>query len=240
MRRGLALAGRAIGHCISHALLLDLEHFGVLRLVRMLRAGVDLELAELGAPELVVGEHAAHGVADDLLGAASLELGVRLALDAAGIARVVVVHLLLGLVAGHDDLLGVDDDDEVAGVDVGRVDGLALAAQAVGDDGRRGGRGCGPWRRRRTTSSRSWKAWRRKSSCAHSFGSGKRARLGRAKGDYSESGRAAQHGRRGGDAGRGRAAPAGVSRGAGADLVAGVEAQHLAAEPALTASDAWP
>ena len=34
------------------------------------------------------------------------------------------------------DLLGVDDDDEVAGVAVRRVLGLALAAQRVGDLGR--------------------------------------------------------------------------------------------------------
>src|SRR5674476_161186 len=132
---GLAFAGRPVGHCIRHALLLDLEHFGPLRLVRMLRARIDLELAKLGAPELGVRQHAAHGVAHDLLGPAGLELGIRLALDTTGVAGMVVVHLLLGLVARDDDLVGVDDDDEIAGVDGGGVDDLALAAQAVRDDG---------------------------------------------------------------------------------------------------------
>ena len=47
-----------------------------------------------------------------------------------------VVELVVALVAGHRDLLGVDDDDEVAGVAVRRVLGLALAAQRVGDLGR--------------------------------------------------------------------------------------------------------
>ena len=56
--------------------------------------------------------------------------------QAPGIAGVVVVELGRALVAGHVDLLGVHDHDEVAGVDVGRVLGLALAAQHVRDLGR--------------------------------------------------------------------------------------------------------
>jgi hypothetical protein len=39
------------------------------------------------------------------------------------------------------DLLGVDDDDEVAGVDMRRVLRLALAAQGVGDAGRQPAQG---------------------------------------------------------------------------------------------------
>ena len=53
-----------------------------------------------------------------------------------GIAAVAPVELVGALVAGDRDLLGVDDDDEVAGVAVRRVLGLALAAQGVGDLGR--------------------------------------------------------------------------------------------------------
>ena len=44
-----------------------------------------------------------------------------------------MVHLLVELLAGDRDLLGVDDDDEVAGVDVRRVLRLVLAAERVGD-----------------------------------------------------------------------------------------------------------
>ena len=50
-----------------------------------------------------------------------------------GIARMLVVHLLVELLPGDRDLLGVHHDDEVAGVDVRREGGLALPAQAVGD-----------------------------------------------------------------------------------------------------------
>src|SRR5262249_11854621 len=55
-------------------------------------------------------------------------------LDAAGIAGVVVEHLVAQLVAGHLHLGGVDDDDVVAAIHVRRVGRLVLAAQAVGDD----------------------------------------------------------------------------------------------------------
>ena len=41
----------------------------------------------------------------------------------------VVVDLLLALAAGEDHLIGVDDDDVVAAVDMGGVGGLVLAAQ---------------------------------------------------------------------------------------------------------------
>ena len=44
-------------------------------------------------------------------------------------AGVAVVGLLLALAAGEPHLLGVHDDDEVARVDVGREDGVVLAAQ---------------------------------------------------------------------------------------------------------------
>src|SRR5581483_3013778 len=53
--------------------------------------------------------------------------------QAAGVAGVPVIHLLVQLVAGHRDLLRVHDDDEVAGVDVRREGRLALPAQALGD-----------------------------------------------------------------------------------------------------------
>src|SRR6185503_15844815 len=47
------------------------------------------------------------------------------------VTRVAVVALLLALVAGHRDLLGVDHDHEVTDVAMRRVLGLALAAQGV-------------------------------------------------------------------------------------------------------------
>ena len=58
-----------------------------------------------------------------------------LALEVADVAGETVVHLVLQLLAGHRDLLGIDHHQVVAGVDVRGVDGLVLAAQAVGQLG---------------------------------------------------------------------------------------------------------
>jgi hypothetical protein len=44
-----------------------------------------------------------------------------------------VVDLVVGLVAGDAELVRIDDDDEVTRIDVRRVDGFVLAAQAEGD-----------------------------------------------------------------------------------------------------------
>src|SRR5205823_10642305 len=50
-------------------------------------------------------------------------------LEAARVAGVAVGDLLLPLLAGQCDLRGVDDDHEVAGVDVRGIDRLVLAAE---------------------------------------------------------------------------------------------------------------
>src|SRR5262249_45923461 len=50
-------------------------------------------------------------------------------LDPADMAGVMVVDLLLHLASGEHNLLGVDDDDIVAAIDVGRVGRFVLAAQ---------------------------------------------------------------------------------------------------------------
>ena len=96
----------------------------------VLGALVDAQVTEDLAEERAAGQHALDGLLDDPLREAALEdeLG-RTLLDAAGIASVVVVHLLVALAAGQDDLVGVDDDDVVAAVDMGGVRRLVLAAQ---------------------------------------------------------------------------------------------------------------
>jgi hypothetical protein len=99
----------------------------------MLRARVDLQLRQLSAGEPVLRKHAADGCAQHL-GRPALELvAERAAPETAGVAGMPVIPLLVELVAGDGDLLGVDDDDEVARVDVRRVLRLPLAAERVGD-----------------------------------------------------------------------------------------------------------
>src|SRR5438132_9490475 len=99
----------------------------------MLRARVDLELGDLLPGEPVLRKHALYGGPEHLRRTPAELLAERAAAEAAGIARMAVVPLLVELVARDVDLLCVDDDDEVTGVHVRRVLRLALAAQRVGD-----------------------------------------------------------------------------------------------------------
>src|SRR5918996_2125785 len=112
---------------------LQLQRLRSLRLVRVLRACIDLELRQLRTREPVARQHALHRLAKDLRRPALELLAQCAAAQAARVARVAVVALLVELLAGDGDLLRVDHDDEVAGVDVRRVLRLVLAAEGVGD-----------------------------------------------------------------------------------------------------------
>ena len=84
--------------------------------------------------------------------------------QAAGIAGMLVVHLLLELLAGDGDLLRVDHDDEVARVDV-RGEDAACSCRAGGRrSASRGARESFPRRPRGTSRARSRRAWRCRSS----------------------------------------------------------------------------
>jgi hypothetical protein len=107
----------------------------------MIRASVDLELRDLPVRKAVSREHALDGLPDDLRGPPVELLRERSRPQAARIAGVTVVALLLELVPGHGDLLGIHDDDEVPGVDVRREFGLPLAAERVGNAGRQPAQG---------------------------------------------------------------------------------------------------
>ena len=73
---------------------------------------------------------------DDALGVLLHGLAEALELEAAEVARVAPVLLVLRLDAREDDLVGVDDHDKITGVGVGRELRLVLAAQ---NHRRRGG-----------------------------------------------------------------------------------------------------
>jgi len=92
-------------------------------------AAVHLELGQLLACEGVLGEHAADGLLDGLLGALGQQLLVGGGAQTAREARVAVGLLLDQLGAGQGNLVRVDDDDEVAGVNVRGEGRLVLAAQ---------------------------------------------------------------------------------------------------------------
>src|SRR5690349_23719754 len=104
-----------------------------LGLMRMIRTGVDLELSQLLRAEPVVRQHPLHGAADDLLRPPLQQVTERLLLEALRVAAVAGVDLALELVAGDRDAARVEDDDVVAGVEVGLEGGLVLALEDARD-----------------------------------------------------------------------------------------------------------
>src|SRR5919202_2978431 len=101
--------------------------------VRMPGPRVDLQLPHLPTGEPALRHHPVDGPAHDLLGAAPEHPLVARLLHAARVARVPPVHLLLGLLARDDHLLGVNHYHEIANVDVRGVVRLVLAAQDARD-----------------------------------------------------------------------------------------------------------
>src|ERR1700678_3314575 len=113
----------------------DVEHGRRLRCVRVVRTFIDPQVAELLLAQRPARKHALDRLLDDALGELALEdrLG-RPFLDAADIAAVVIVDLLVELAAGEHHLVRVDDDHVVAIIDVRGEARLVLAAQPRGDD----------------------------------------------------------------------------------------------------------
>src|SRR6185437_12543376 len=101
--------------CGPHVLAIHLGDIDLLRLlclVRMLGAGIDVQVAELAAAQRPARDHALDRLLDDTLGETALEdLARRALLDVTDIAGVLVIDLLLALAAGQDRMRGVDDND---------------------------------------------------------------------------------------------------------------------------------
>src|SRR6185369_15436872 len=88
-----------------------------------------LEFLDHRVAERALGQHALDGLFQRAAGMLGLHVAEVGGTDAARIARVAVVHLVLVFRARHTELGSIDDDDEVTGVDVRRVNGLVFAAQ---------------------------------------------------------------------------------------------------------------
>ncbi|EGE55630.1 hypothetical protein RHECNPAF_890042 [Rhizobium etli CNPAF512] len=102
----------------------------------MVGAGVDAQVLHLATAERATRNHAFDGLFEDALRKAAFDDLARGALlDAAGVTGVPVVDLVGILLAGENDLVGIDDDDVVAVVNMGGEGCLVLAAQAHSDDG---------------------------------------------------------------------------------------------------------
>src|ERR1700679_3533585 len=109
-----------------------LHRGGLLRVVRVVGTLVDLELGGHLAAELALGQHALDGFLEDLLRTANEQLAVLFLAQAAGETGVAAIELLASLHAGDLDLLGVDDDDVIAHIDIRRVERVQLARENAG------------------------------------------------------------------------------------------------------------
>lgn len=110
----------------------DFVSLRLLCFVRMLGAGIDLELAELCAAETILGDHAPDGVLDEKNRAALAEETRCFDLLATDVTGEAGVNLVVFLGAGKNHLVGIDHDHEIAGVDVWGEDHLVLATQQAG------------------------------------------------------------------------------------------------------------
>jgi hypothetical protein len=111
----------------------DVQSLGLLRGVRMLCAGVALQLLDHRVTERTLGQHALDGLLKHARREALLQLGEIGFVDTALVTRMALVLLVLRLVTGHTQLLDIHDDDVVTGVHVRGEDRLVLAAQTACD-----------------------------------------------------------------------------------------------------------
>ncbi len=99
----------------------DIERCGLLRRMRMLRSGKDAKILHDPASQRAARQHALDRLLDHALGMpAGEDRALAAPFDPAGIAGVPVEDIILAFVAGQLDLFGIDDDDIVAAIHVGR------------------------------------------------------------------------------------------------------------------------
>ena len=133
--RALATAGAVVvvtDHLFST---LNVKNLGLLCGVRVFGASVDLELFDHGVAETALREHTLDRDFESTTGVLGLHFLEGGFVDTARIAGVTVVRLLTGLFSRQLELVSVDHDDVVARIDMRRVFGLVLAAQAECDFG---------------------------------------------------------------------------------------------------------
>src|SRR5262245_23826914 len=105
--------------------------------MRVVGAGVYLQLPELLHAERVPRQHPLDGAPDHFLRTALQEVTEGLFLVALGVAAVADVELRLALVGTHRDARRIQDDHVVAGVEVGLPGGLVLALEDARDPRRK-------------------------------------------------------------------------------------------------------
>ena len=98
----------------------------------MICALINAQAGQRIAADDRIRNHALHGELHRKIRARFHQRTVLYLFEVTDIARMMVIHLLLELVACENGLVGVNDDDMVAAVGIGRKGRLVLAAQQNG------------------------------------------------------------------------------------------------------------
>ncbi|CAG4884293.1 protein of unknown function [Georgfuchsia toluolica] len=110
---------------------LNLQCLGLLCTVRMFSTRIALHFLQHCVAERPLGQHALDGFFQHAFRKTLLQLGEVGFINSTRIAGVAKILLVLGLVAGHTQLIDIDHDDIVACIDVRGVHRLVFAAQAL-------------------------------------------------------------------------------------------------------------
>ena len=104
--------------------------------------GVDSEFFTQLAPQSVLGQHALDRMDDDLLRPFFELFTSGYGFQTAHIATVPIIVFLIPFASGQLDLVGIDDDNGIPGIGMGRVHGIVLASQASSHLGRQPPENC--------------------------------------------------------------------------------------------------
>ena len=111
---------------------LESDGLWLLGFVRVFFTGINLELLHLGGTKLVLGDHSFDGPLKNEFGTTLADFVGSLDGLTTDVTGVTCVDLVLLLAATELGVLGINDDDEVAGIDVRRKDRLVLTAKETG------------------------------------------------------------------------------------------------------------
>ena len=112
------------------------QRLRLLRLMRMLGAGIDFQLSELRPAEPILGEHTSHRCFDESFRMPSSHLARGKLPNPPRITRVPVVLFVLFFRTGESHLVSVDHDDMVSRIEERSVDGFFFAGQNARDAAR--------------------------------------------------------------------------------------------------------
>jgi len=108
---------------------------GLLRSVGMGAACIDKQFLVHLAAQPVFRQHTLYSSFHNLLRAALQKVLGGFFTQTTGVATEILVHLVVGFVAGKYHLFSIDNDDEITGIDVGGIRRLVLTAQNRCDSG---------------------------------------------------------------------------------------------------------